>query len=102
MRVERTIIQKFLSETEPQSSMIIIKSEFQKAFMLAKDLSEKIKELSNEAQNIHIDAKFFYGFLEKKYDTEISLPYLKFLIEIVENYFKTPIPIMWKFFILRL
>ena len=102
LKIERAIIQKFLAEQDTKESLIILRNEIRKAYILAKDLSEKISELKGTEEQEKIDAKTFYGFLEEKYNIKLTLPYVKFLIEILENYFNVQLPMVWKFFLLRL
>ena len=48
IKTERTIIQRFLAEYNPKSSLIIIKNEIQKAFELSKDLMDLIESYEGE------------------------------------------------------
>lgn len=48
-----------------------------------------------------IAAKNIVDNLTSCLDIKISLPYLMFLIDIVENYFDVTIPELWKFFLAR-
>ena len=48
-----------------------------------------------------IEAKTIIETVERKYNIELSLPYMLFLIEIIENYFEVKVPMRWKFFLIR-
>jgi len=100
-KVERKIVQKFFEEIEPKHSLIKLKIEIQKAFKLATELSKRISELSTLERDINFDAKKIIEDLTNIYNVKISLSYLKFLVDIIENYFEVKIPVLWKFFIVR-
>ena len=87
--VERNIIQKFLAEYDPTSSMIILKNELKRAFELSLSVIEYIKGLKKKETII---TRKLIDFLNKKHDFKIQVPYLEFLYEIVENYFNQKIP----------
>jgi len=89
LNVERTIIQKFLDEYEPTSSLILLKNEISRAY----DLSEKILDYVNKlAENEKVYSKKLIKYLSKEHDISIKMAYLEFLYEIVENYFRVNIP----------
>ncbi len=89
LNVENTIIQKFLSEYDPLTCVIILKNEIQKAFELSKTI---IDVITNLKKNEKIYSKKVISKLKKKHDIKISIPYLDYLYEIVEYYFKVKIP----------
>ncbi|MFX1495983.1 MAG: hypothetical protein ACFFBH_00510 [Promethearchaeota archaeon] len=89
INVEKTIIQKFLNEYDPMTSLIILKNEIQKAFQLSKTIVEIINNLK---KNEKIYSKKLIIELEKRHNLKIVIPYLEFLYEIVENYFDVKIP----------
>lgn len=88
IQVERTIIEKFLSENDSVSSIWILKKEIQKSYNLAKTIVEFV----NTFKGKEIQSKNILDYLFQKYRTKFNLPYLDFLIEIVENNFKIKIP----------
>ena len=102
IKIERNIIQGFLTEGEPKSSLIFLRKEIQKAQKLALELSKKVNAISKQQKDKKTDAKQILEDLTNIYEVKISLPYLKFLVEIVENYFGLNVPSIWKFFLLRL
>ena len=81
VKVEPKIVQKFISEINPKLSLITLRNEIQKAFKVAKEASEEV----------------VLEDLEKMYETKISISYIKFLVDIVENYFQVKVPEHWKF-----
>jgi predicted transcriptional regulator len=81
VKVEPKIVQKFISETNPKSSLMKLRNEIQKAFKVAKEASEEV----------------VLEDLETMYETKISISYIKFLVDIVENYFQVKVPEHWKF-----
>ena len=87
--VERNIIQKFLAEYDPTTSMIILKNELKRAFELSLSVIEYIKGLKKKETVI---TRKLINFLNKKHDFKIQVPYLEFLYEIVENYFNQKVP----------
>lgn len=102
--IESAIIQKFLAETNDISSIIILKSEIQKAIIISELLADYLKShdpkvrLLPEALNEKI-----YG----KFGKNVNSAYLKFLLRISKYYFKTDIAkyldfldqVQWLYFI---
>jgi len=87
-KIERSIVQSFLAEPDPKSSLIIIKNEISKAYVLAQEVIEFAK-----------DKKSFFlqdliNNFKKIHDNKMSPIYAKFLIGIVENYFDVNVPLM--------
>ena len=81
VKIEPKIVQKFITEINPKLSLIKLRNEIQKAFTLAKELSEEV--VLEDLENI--------------YKIKISISYSKFLVDIAENYFKVKVPEIWKF-----
>ena len=88
LNVERTIIQKFLSEIDERSSIIILRNELEKAYSLAKS----IIELINNFEGKELQSKKIIDYLVKKHNIDIKIPYLNFLLAIVYNYFGVEVP----------
>ena len=84
-KIENTIIQRFFSEYESQSGLILFKNEITKLFLLSQDLIN-INENLNE--NEDFTSKKAIMHINKKYNSKISYPYVNLLMNIVENYFK--------------
>ena len=95
------IVLKFLAENEPKLSLIILKNEIQKLFILAKELSQEIMDLTQNPERSKIESKDIIGHLSEICNVKFTLPYLKFLMELVEYYFEVTVPMTWKFFLFR-
>ncbi len=89
LNVEKAIAQRFISEYEPTSSLIILKNELKKTFELSNSIAERIKKLEKGKKVL---SRQIIEELDKKYKVKVSMPYLEFLYEIVENYFNVEIP----------
>ena len=89
LNVEKVIAQRFISEYDPTSSIIILKNELKKTFELSNSTVEIIQKLEEGKK---IFSRQLIEELEKKHNVKVSMPYLEFLYEIVENYFKVEIP----------
>jgi hypothetical protein len=87
--VERTIVEKFLAESDERSSLIVLKNEIQKSYSLA----EKVIEFINNYKGKEIQSKKIIDYLAKEENVNIKIPYLRYLLDIVEHYFKMDVPI---------
>ena len=88
LKIEKSIVQGFLGEPDPKSSLIIIKNEINQAYVLAQEVIEFAKDKKSFfLQDLITHFKTIHG-------TKIQPSYAKFLIEIVENYFEIEVPIM--------
>jgi len=90
LRGERTIVQKFLNEYDTISSLNILKNEIQKAYKLSKSIAEIVVKIKKKEK---VYSKKLIDDLEKIHNIKIQMPYLDFLIEIVENYFGVEVPL---------
>lgn len=88
LKIERVIIQRFFSEPIPNSSLLILKNEIYKTYLLSKTIVDFIKEFKGK----EIQSKIILDNLEEVHEVKIQLPYLDFLFEIVKNYFKVEVP----------
>ena len=84
-KIERAIIQKFLAEQDPKTSLIILKNEISKAYKLSKDIDLYLKDNNKTSK---LTPKLMSDYLTEKYNQKISELYLKFLIKIVQNYYE--------------
>jgi len=87
--VEKTIAQRFITEYEPTSSLIILKNELKKTYELSNSIIKIIQKLKKGKK---VYSRQIIEDLEKSHNVKISMPYLDFLYEIVENYFNVEIP----------
>ena len=88
IKIEKAIVQKFLGELDPKTSLIIIKSEVYKAYTLAKEITqmnENLKEIEM------LTSRFMIDHFERSYKVRIEKEYLDFLTGIVTNYFKVKV-----------
>ncbi len=108
LRVEKQIINQFLSELNLGVSYILLKNEIYKAYQLSKEIVDYIEDQGGKLE-IHRDSSFkdsmlsaildevldknkyltkiFTDYLNEKFEIKIQKSYLAFLFEIVENYF---------------
>jgi len=87
--VERSLVQKFLEEYEPRSSLIYLENGLQKAYELSETIVDIVKGLKKKEK---VYSKKIIEDLSRIHKVKIQLPYLDFLFEIVENYFKVEVP----------
>lgn len=102
VNVEKVIVQNFFAEYNLKSSLIKLKKEINKVFILSQELAKIIENFKRENHVKERDSKEIFSRLEKTHNTKLSLPYLTFLVEVVENYFKIEVPDVLKFFLYRL
>jgi hypothetical protein len=81
--IEKSIIQKFLAEYELATGLIILRNEIKKAYEFSKDLVEFIRSSQKEMMT----SKILIDHINEKHNEQIQKDYLKFLLEIVKNYF---------------
>jgi len=88
LKIEKNIVQKFYAEKSSKASLIIIKNEIKKIYILAKNIIE-FKDTLDE--NARIDSKMLLDHFKSELDLKIQIPYLRYLMEIVRNYFQVTI-----------
>ena len=89
INIERTLVRKFLEEYELIPSIIYLRNSIQKTYELSETIVERVKNLKKKETLI---SKKVIEELASVHGVKIQLPYLDFLYEIVENYFKVQIP----------
>ncbi len=87
LKEEQKIVEKFVQERDLMSSLIILKNEIQKVFEMAKSIADFAKKSPKK-----FNSKTIISKLNEDYKTKIPLPYINFLIDIVENYFGINVP----------
>ncbi|MHA1726595.1 MAG: hypothetical protein ACTSXH_17450 [Promethearchaeota archaeon] len=87
--VERRMIQKFYEETDPDTCLIILKNEIKKIHELAKSLIDFIDHTKNKDT---LNSKKMIVYLNATFKEKISMPFLEFLLDIIENYFEREVP----------
>ena len=90
LAVQKHIVNRFLTEKDLGYSYIVFKNEILKAYELAKAIVDIIKE--SKEKNESVNTLKINSQLEKLFGIKINIIYLKFLIEIVENYFGITVP----------
>ena len=90
LKIEKNIVQKFFVDNGSKASLIIIKNEIKKNFILSKKIIEFKDNLKAEQR---IDSKMLLDYFQSELDIKIQIPYLKYLLEIVRNYFQVDIEI---------
>jgi len=85
IKVENKIVQKFIDEPDPITSIIILKNEIVKAFEISQKLINLLELYQN---NEKIGKKILFEKLSDFYKINFSLTYLDFILDILNNYFK--------------
>ena len=88
IKIESAIIQKFLDQTDNISSLIIIKSEIQKALVLAEHLADYLN--SNDPK-VKLTPEVLKEKIVEKFGRKVENLYFKFLLRIAKHYFNTDI-----------
>jgi hypothetical protein len=88
LELERSIAEKFLSEYDLMTSLIIIRNEIHKIYTYAKSITDFIQNLGDKT----ITSKMLIDHVAKNHNVQLKMPQLNFLIDIVKNYFKVEMP----------
>ena len=88
IKIERAIVQKFLTESMSNSSLIILKNEIYKVHLLSKIIINFLKDYKKK----ELLLKDLLDYLSEVNDTKIEISYLEFLLDVIKNYFKVDIP----------
>jgi hypothetical protein len=89
IRIERSIVRKFLEEYELIPSIIYLHNRIQKTYQLSETIVERVKKLKKKEK---LSSIMLIEEIANVHSIKIQLSYLDFLYEIVENYFKIQIP----------
>jgi len=89
IKVERTIIQSFLNETDPIAGMILLKTELTRIYQLSETIVDMIKNLK---KNEKLYSKKIISDIANIRGIKLQLPYLDYLYEVIEYYFEVEIP----------
>ena len=87
IKVEKQLIQTFLSETDLSYSYIMLKNEIHKAHKLA----TSILEYANEQQIEKLTLKIIVDNITETYNIKLHKTYLNFLIDIIISYFNVEV-----------
>lgn len=96
LKIERNIIHKFFMEYDPKSSLIILRNEIYKVFLLSKSIIDFIENLDKKEK---INAVKLFNYLESHYNVKISRLYLNLLIDVSENNYNIKIPVIFDSFL---
>lgn len=88
LEFEKGITQKFLTEYDLITALIILRNEIKKVH----EFSKTIAEFITNSKKISLTSKLIIDHITEKHDEKIKMPYLRFLINIVKHYFKVEIP----------
>ncbi|MFX0042578.1 MAG: hypothetical protein ACFE8L_06680 [Candidatus Hodarchaeota archaeon] len=88
LEIEKTVSEKFLSEYDLMTGLILIRNEIHKAYKYSKTIAELIK---NNKEKV-VTSKILVNEIARVHEENIKIPYLKFLIEIVKYYFNVEVP----------
>ncbi|MFX0106053.1 MAG: hypothetical protein ACFE75_11260 [Candidatus Hodarchaeota archaeon] len=88
LNTEKAMVQKFFDEYDLMAGLIILRNEINKAY----GYSKTIAEYAEKKKGKPITSKILIDHILEKYGERIQIPYLNFLINIVQNYFKVEIP----------
>ena len=83
IKIESSIVEKFLSEQDSYSGLLLFRNEINKAFRMSKTI---INILQNYQKEQKLSKKKVVDLLSKRYNIKIQFEYLEFLLDIVENY----------------
>ena len=88
LEIEKSIVQKFFAEYDLMAGLIILRNEINKAY----EYSQSIIQLLETQKGKTLTSKILMDYISEKHDEKIHLPYLTFLIDIVQHYFKVEVP----------
>ncbi|MFW9899284.1 MAG: hypothetical protein ACFFDO_08510 [Candidatus Thorarchaeota archaeon] len=86
LKVERLLIQTFLSEFDLSYSYILLKNEIRKAYQLSKSIIDYASE-----QKIDLNLKIIVDYVTEKYNIKLQKAYLNFVIDIIKSYFEVEV-----------
>ncbi len=86
VRVEEMMVQKFLAESNPDSSLIILKNEIYKVFLIAESIINHSVKKNNP-----INRKLIVDHLLEKFSVGVSNAYLDFLFSVLKENFKVDV-----------
>jgi hypothetical protein len=90
LRIEKMIVNKFVSEGDLGYGYIVLKNEIAKAYRFSKRFVKKMEEWEQKNKDLNT-LKISYE-LEEEFDVDIDNQYLRFLTGIIEEYFGKTVP----------
>ncbi|MHA1758212.1 MAG: hypothetical protein ACTSVV_15670 [Promethearchaeota archaeon] len=91
LKIEEKIIEKFFTERNLTTALIILKNELKKAYNLSQDIINYIQTNSMKGE---ISSKEIIKYINDKYNIKIDANYLEFLLGIIDQYFGVEVPKM--------
>jgi hypothetical protein len=86
VKIEEIMIQKFLSERNPETGLIILKNDIYKVFLIANSIINHSTKL-----NKPINRKLIVDHLYEKFSTGISNSYLDFIFSVLKEYYNVDV-----------
>jgi hypothetical protein len=86
--IEKNIVKKFFKEYDLMAGLIILRNEIKKIYDFSRNIVDFIK--NNEGKSLI--AKNIIKYLSEKHKEKIQISYLRFLLNIVQNYFNFKVP----------
>lgn len=96
LKIEMKIVEKFYAEYDDKSSILIIKNELQKAYILANAIKSFLGTIDT---SVKVNYKPIQDAIEKEHNMKIGKEYFDFTLDIVRNYFNIKVPIIYDSFI---
>ena len=94
LKVEKQIIHNFITESDLDYSYIRLKSDIQKSYEFSKKIMKLLEDYKNSEGKREIGKKELSDMLAEKIEIKLSIYYIEFLLEILENYFKYDLSIV--------
>jgi hypothetical protein len=88
IHIENDLIQKFLSESQSSISLVLLKDEIKKSYVLSKSIAEFISSYKDKEK---LSSKIITDYLKDAHGFKVGKDfkkYLNFLLDIVEGYFE--------------
>ena len=95
MAIEKQIVLRFLSEMDLNSSLLILRNDINKIYLLSKSIVDAINSLDKKEK---INILKINKSLEETNNIKINNLYLEFLVDIVRHYFEIKVPSIFESF----
>lgn len=95
MAIEKQIVLRFLSEMDLNSSLLILRNDINKIYLLSKSIVDAINSLDKKEK---INILKINKSLEETHNIKINNLYLEFLVDIVRYYFEIKVPSIFESF----
>ncbi len=85
MKIEKAIVQTFLSVPDPKTSLVNTKNEIRNVHQLA----ERIIKLNNNLkEKEELSSRMIIDLFKEEFGFTVGIAYLDFLIEVIQHYFE--------------